>query len=218
MIFRALLISIALHLAILVSVTPESPVSKGNNRGEVQRLAAILREAGPVRKTPPSAPAMEKRSQKTVAGLGKSANVEPNKAAEYSEIAPFFRPTVAFANHGRNAERKAGAEDASEAFLPAGDGEREYRLNLAREARRYRRYPLSSDGRDAEGVVVVSISMPLLAHRPEIRLQQSSGDEVLDRAALEMMEQAAKGGAIPLELQGRRFRIAVPVEYRLAVD
>jgi TonB family protein len=51
---------------------------------------------------------------------------------------------------------------------------------------------------------------------PEIRLHQSSGDEALDRSALEMMEQAVKTARIPLELQGRRFRIAVPVEYRLA--
>jgi hypothetical protein len=30
------------------------------------------------------------------------------------------------------------------------------------------------------------------------------------------MEQAVKTAGIPLDLQGRRFRIAVPVEYRLA--
>jgi TonB family protein len=58
--------------------------------------------------------------------------------------------------------------------------------------------------------------MQVVARQPETRLLQSSGDEVLDRAALELMEQAVKTAGIPLELQGRRFRIAVPVEYRLA--
>jgi TonB family protein len=159
---------------------------------------------------------MERRSDKPVAGARKSPDIEPIRAGRYSEIASFFGPTVAFANHGRNADRKAGSEDTSEASLSAGDGEHEYRLNLAREARRYKRYPSGIDGRQAEGVVVVSVSMQVAAYPPETRLQQSSGDETLDRAALEMMEQAVKTARIPLELQGRRFQVAVPVEYRLA--
>jgi len=100
--------------------------------------------------------------------------------------------------------------------LSAGDGEQEYRLNLAREARRSKRHPSGVDGREAEGVVVVAVSMQVAEFPPEIRLHQSSGNEALDRAALEMMEQAVKTARVPRELQGRRFRISVPVEYRLA--
>lgn len=218
MIFRALLISFALHLAILISAVPGLPRGTEKDQGGRRGTAAILRGAGPVRDAPNFARAMEGRSEKSVTGPKKTTNLKPAKAADNSKNTAFFGPTVAFENHGRNAGRQAGDEDASEAFLPAGDGEREYRLNLAREARRYRRHHSGVDRRDAEGVVVVSISMPLLDHRPEIRLQQSSGDHALDRAALDMMEQAAKVAAIPQELQGRRFRIAVPVEYRQAAD
>lgn len=218
MIFRALFISFALHLAILISAAPDFRHSNENDQGGRQGIAAILRGEGPVREDAAFASAMERRSEKSLPVLKKTTNVASTKVAENSKNTSFFGPTVAFANRGRNAGRQAGNEYASEAYLPAGDGEREYRLNLAREARRYRRHPSGVDGRDAEGVVVISISMPLLAHRPEIRLQQSSGDEALDRAALEMMVQAAKVATIPLELQGRRFRIAVPVEYRLAAD
>ena len=218
MIFRALLISFALHLAILISAVPGLPRNNHNDQGGRRGIAAILRGAEPVRDAPNFARAMEGRSEKSATGPKKATSVEPVKAADNSKNASFFGPTVAIENHGRNAGRQAGNEDASEAYLPAGDGEREYRLNLAREARRYRRDHSGVDGRAAEGVVVVSISMPILAHRPEIRLQQSSGDQALDRAALDMMEQAAKLAVIPQELQGRRFRIAVPVEYRLAAD
>ena len=52
-------------------------------------------------------------------------------------------------------------------------------------------------------------------HRPETHLQKSSGNAALVRAALEMMEEAVKAASMPLELQGRRFRIDVPLEYRL---
>lgn len=218
MIVRALLISLALHLAILTLAIPELPGGKESDQGGRLGIAATIRGAGAVRGTVSVTPTMQGRSEKTVAGPRKTANVEPGRAANYSKIASFFGSTVAFSTQGQNAGRQPVDEDASDVFLPAGDGEREYRLNLAREARRYRRHPARVDGRDAEGVVVVSISMQLVAHRPEIRLLQSSGDEVLDRAALEMMEQAVKVASIPLELQGRRFRIAVPVEYRLAAD
>jgi TonB family protein len=159
---------------------------------------------------------MERRSGRPVASARKSADIEPVRAGGYSEIASFFGPTVAFANHGPSADRETVGEDASEVPLSAGDGVHEYRLNLAREALRFKRHPSGIDGREAEGVVVVSVSMRLAGRTLETRLQQSSGDEALDRAALEMMEQAVKTARIPPELQGRRFRIAVPVEYRLA--
>lgn len=218
MIVRALFVSLVLHLAILVSGAPELPGSKESDQGGRRGIVAVLPGAGAVRDAGSVANAIEKQSQKSLAGSGKTKSIAPAKAADYSKIASFSGPTVAFANHGQNAGRQAGGEDAPDVFLPAGDGEREYRLNLAREARRYKRYPAGVGGRSAEGVVVVSVSVQLVAHRPAIRLQQSSGDEALDLAALEMMERAANVASIPQELQGRRFRIAVPVEYRLAGD
>ena len=216
MIVRALLISFALHLAILVSAVPGLSGRKESEQERRQGIAATLRGWASVREATSVASTMEGRSNKSVLGGRRSADVEPIRAAEYSKIAPFLGPTVALTNHGSATDRKAGDSDTSEVFLPAGEGEREYRLNLAREARRYKRYPSGVDGRNAEGVVVVSVSMQVVARQPETRLLQSSGDEVLDRAALELMEQAVKTAGIPLELQGRRFRIAVPVEYRLA--
>lgn len=216
MIARALLISLALHLAVLVSAAPGLP---GRNEGEQwgrRGIVANLRGAGAVQEARSFASTMERRSDRPVVSTRRSGDIEPIRAGGNSEIAPFFGPTVAFANHGRSADRETAGEGASELSLSAGDGEQEYRLNLAREARRFKRHPSGIDGREAEGVVVVAVSMRVAELPPEIRLHQSSGDEALDRSALEMMEQAVKTARIPLELQGRRFRIAVPVEYRLA--
>lgn len=216
MIVRALLISLALHLAVLVSAAPGLP---GRNEGDQwgrRGIVVNLRGGGAVQETRSFASTMERRSDRPVPSTRRSGDIEPIRAGRYSEIASFFGPTVAFENHGRGADRKTGDEDASEVFLSAGDGEREYRLNLAREARRFKRHPSGIDGREVGGVVVVSVFMRIAELPPETRVQQSSGDEELDRAALEMMEQAVKTARIPLELQGRRFRIAVPVEYRLA--
>jgi periplasmic protein TonB len=208
MILRALLISLVLHLAILVSAEPELSGRKESGQERRQRIAATLRGQALVREAVSVATKTEGRSNRPVPG--------GQRPADYSKIASFLGPTVALANHGRTTDRQADDDDAPEVFLPAGDSEREYRLNLAREARRYRRHPSGVSGRNAEGVVVVSVFMQIVARQPETRLLQSSGDEALDRAALEMMEQAVKTAGIPLELQGKRFRIAVPVEYRLA--
>jgi len=216
MIVRALLISLALHLVALVSAVPELPGGQEGNQGGRRGIAANLRGPDVAQETISQAATLGRRNDRPVAATRGAVGIEPIRAGGNSGIASFSGPTVAFETHGRNADQNVSGEDASEGALSAGDGEYVYRLNLAREARRYKRYPAGIDGREIEGVVVVSVSVQLAERWPETRLQKSSGDEALDRAALAMMEQAVKTARIPLELQGRRFRIAVPVEYRLA--
>src|SRR5574343_130933 len=216
MIFRALLISLALHLAILVPGVPGLAARKEEGQGGRKALVTTLRRQDAAQEAMSEASAMPRRIDRRVAAAGKPADVASDRVVDKLKFARFFGPTVAFANHDRRADRKADDEDVSAEFFPPGDGEREYRLNLAREARRFKRYPPGADGSDAEGAVVVSVFMSTITHRPETRLQKSSGYETLDRAALEMMEQAVKTANMPPELRGRQFRLVVPVEYRLA--
>jgi len=208
-----LLISLALHLVVLFSQGPGAPRHGAEAKG-AGALPTTLRGARISLGENARGAATERLPEKHLAGASGTA-VRPVAPAGNSKKAPFFVPTVAFADAGLNPNQNAGVVDQPDALLPAGDGEREYRLNLAREARRFKRLPLAVDGRDVEGVVIVTVSTLLAAHRPETHLQKSSGNAALDRAALEMMEEAVKAASMPLELQGRRFRIDVPLEYRL---
>lgn len=213
MILRALLISLALHLVVLVSQGPAAPGGGAAPKG-AGALNTTLREASVSPGENAGGAAPERLPEKHVAGT-RPAAVRPVAPAGNSKIAPFFVPTVAFGDAGRNPDQNAGVVNQPDALLPAGDGEREYRLNLAREARRLKRFLSEGNGPHVEGVVVVTVSTLLAAHRPETKLQKSSGNAALDRQALEMMEQAVTAASMPPELQGKRFRIDVPLEYRL---
>ena len=95
------------------------------------------------------------------------------------------------------------------------DGVRQYRLNLAREARRFKRYPELARERGWEGVVVVVVNTVAGATAPLVSLSQSSGFDQLDQAALELLEMAVQTAVLPESLRGRQFGLTLPVDYRL---
>lgn len=211
MMLRAFSISVVLHLIALVSGVA-SLLEPPSGRGAI---SASIQEQK-VARAPISEPTTNaQRSSQHVVSRNSSADRQPRRSADFSKIEPFLAPTVALAKPAHDQVRKALGEEAPGTVLPAGDGEREYRLNLAREARRYRYFPQGPDGSRIEGVVVVLVVFATLENGPEIRLQRSSGSDALDKAAMGLMAQAAQTASLPLGLQGRRFQIAVPVEYRL---
>ncbi len=95
------------------------------------------------------------------------------------------------------------------------DGVRQYRLNLAREARRFKRYPPLARQRGWEGVVVVLVSTVANGLLPQVSLSQSSGFELLDQEALELVSQAAHTATVPESLRNRQFGLTLPIHYRL---
>lgn len=93
---------------------------------------------------------------------------------------------------------------------------KEYRLNVARTSRQFKNYPPLARKQGWEGVVLVAVAMPLAAGAPTVSLGRSSGYEVLDRQALDMVEQAVGLAVLPDGMRDRRLKISLPVEYRLA--
>lgn len=209
---RALFISLALHLAVLVSL---GPLLSGADsaQGHAVGLRVALRKAtfpqintaviigkGPV-------------DNKMVRADRQSAAL-PGRLPKSSDSYRFLPSTVAITAFDKKEDQ--GAQDNVTTSAASGEGEREYRLNVARLARQFRSYPAVAKTQAQEGTVWVAISMSLAADRPKISLQRSSGHDVLDFQAVDMIGQAVKIAAIPTVLQGREFRIVVPVEYRLA--
>ena len=94
------------------------------------------------------------------------------------------------------------------------DGLRQYRLALAREARRSKRYPPVARERGWEGRVEVTVVVGA-ATGPAVSLGRSSGIAVLDEQAVAMITQAVVTAALPESLAGRSFRLSVPVAFSL---
>lgn len=102
----------------------------------------------------------------------------------------------------------------SSATLPA-ELEREYRINLAREARLSPYYPAEIVAKGQAGVVRVSISYWGRPGTPSVRLEQSSGYQELDQAALKTVALAISRVPLPAGAQGISFRMPYALEYRL---
>ena len=95
------------------------------------------------------------------------------------------------------------------------EGIREYRLNLSREARRYRRYPVSARQRGLEGIVVIAVAARAGLIEPQVGVSRASGQEVLDQQAVEMLGQAVRAANLPESLRGRDFTIDLPIHFSL---
>lgn len=108
---------------------------------------------------------------------------------------------------------QGGASNLAEAV--SADSLREYRIELASAARRFRNYPAIARIRGWEGVaeVVVSVSAGVLL--PSLKLVRTSGHPVLDEQAMEMLSRAVAATPLPASLRGRSFTVPMPIRFSL---
>jgi protein TonB len=95
------------------------------------------------------------------------------------------------------------------------DGLRQYRLSLAREARRYRNYPARAREAGLAGTTELRLVVNAAGGIDDLRLAKSSGHDLLDDAAIEMLRRAATRTPLPESLRGRTFALTLPVIFDL---
>ncbi|MHB1359233.1 MAG: TonB family protein [Rhodocyclaceae bacterium] len=94
-------------------------------------------------------------------------------------------------------------------------GLRQFRLALAVEARRFRRYPDAAERAGLTGTAEVRVTVDTGVSSRRVDLHRSSGHALLDTAALEMLRQAAVRTGLPETLQGRNFVVVLPVVFEV---
>lgn len=92
------------------------------------------------------------------------------------------------------------------------EGMRQYRVALAREARRYRDYPAAALAAGIGGVAEIRVEVAASGGE-QVALARSSGDGRLDEAALGMVGRAAPRTALPETLRGKAFAVNVPLQF-----
>lgn len=97
-------------------------------------------------------------------------------------------------------------------------GEREYRLGLAVQARRFKRYPPRAMADGIGGTAEVRVAMAAAAPTADVQLLRSSGDASLDAAALEMFTRAAARTVLPESLRGHEFAVSLPIVFDPQAD
>lgn len=141
------------------------------------------------------------------------APAQPSPAAPPTPTAPSSAPPAPASVPGPIAK----AEPAPTAPAPSADaGTLEtYRMDLMRMARNYKRYPRVAMDNNWEGRVVIRMIIGANGMISSIAVVTSSGHEILDKQALDMIQKAKPRVQIPAALRGREFPLDIPVVYSL---
>ena len=105
--------------------------------------------------------------------------------------------------------------DRANASGEALDGLRGYRLSVASEARRFKRYPAQAMAAGWAGTAEVRLEVGGDGRPRAATVGRSSGHEPLDRAALTMIDAGALRARLPESLRGKTFAVVLPVVFDL---
>jgi TonB family protein len=98
------------------------------------------------------------------------------------------------------------------------DGLRKFRIDLATQARRSKRYPTQALASGWHGTVDVQLTVDRGGFVGAPEVTHSSGFAVLDLAAIEMLTHAAEQTQIPDSLHGHTFSVMMPVVFDAVHD
>ena len=91
----------------------------------------------------------------------------------------------------------------------------QYRLSLLSAARHFKNYPDVAVENDWQGKVEIRMVIDSSGEISALAVRTSAGHSVLDRHALEIIQQAKAIAPIPLVLRGKQFVVDIPVEFLL---
>jgi protein TonB len=97
----------------------------------------------------------------------------------------------------------------------AVDGLRGYRLAVATQAKRFKRYPAQAMASGWEGSAEIRVEVGSDGRPRAATVVRSSGHELLDRAALAMIDAGALRARLPESLRGKSFAVVLPVVFSL---
>jgi protein TonB len=169
----------------------------------------------PLRPAQPIQPARPRPKEATppVLALERPAPPPESLPVAVAEAAPATGRESASPAPAAPGPAKVAASDAVEGV--SADSLREYRIELAGAARRFRSYPAIARLRGWEGVAEVVVSVNAGVPLPSLKLVHSSGHPVLDEQAVEMLSRAVAATPLPASLRGRSFVVPMPIRFSL---
>jgi len=204
-------------------LAPPSTAGADRHAGRSRQFPAAAKElAAMTTVAPPRAvdDSVTSKNADTVANAMPTAPQLP--AAATGEDTAAWPAAPAIAGAAPPAETGDRAQAAHEGSTPApaeraaadidADNLRAYRLALAREARRFRRYPALAREAGWHGRTTLRLE---LAMTPTLTVARGSGHAVLDQAALAMMQQAIARVPIPETLRARAASLELTIEFDL---
>lgn len=204
---------------IVITATLSSRTAKPPPRAEQTPRPAEPERAEPQVKPPPEAPRPVLTRPDSAPLASAPRVVETPPPAPVQQSAP---PSVqAPANVPRAVEAQAQAPPApGPVVAPRTDAADagnldQYRVALLGAANRYKRYPAIAMEKGWAGRVEIRIVIGTNGMTQSIAVKTSSGFEILDKTALDMVTKAKPMTPIPPALRGREFTVDIPVIFSL---
>ena len=193
------------------ATAPATPAPEARG-GASRQLPATKPAARAARRDPPARLAIAAQAPVPDASpaLAELASSPPAPVAAGHAASPAGGPLPAGGN--------AAAASTSQSDGVRGDDVRQFRMSLARAARRFKRYPALARERGWEGTAEVALDLHAHSLVPAVAVVQSSGHVVLDEQARAMVSEAARVTALPEGLKGRDLRVVLPVKFSLEGD
>lgn len=221
----ALLLSLLLHLLVVfgwgwaplwVRALPASGVP------QAMQVVVSARPAAPSDSSVPAPAAARPQAVKPLA----ETRMAPAPVLAVEKASNRLAPAVVLAPVATQAQESpavflAAAPDSARAAPAAvgdgvsADGLRQYRIDLAGAARRFRHYPAVARSRGWEGVAEVVVSVNVGVPVPSVKLQGTSGHALLDEQAIEMLTRSVVATPLPESLRGRSFSVPMPIRFSL---
>jgi protein TonB len=225
----AVLISLALHGALLFSFHMRPSKGRAEPLGPITAHLATPRPPAPQPEPPKVTPRVEPKPEPPKPRVERPI-VKPAPVAKPSPI-PVPRPApaaptppeaapVPAAPPQPSAPPAAGPPSPSAQTAPIANSEEEearraFSREIARWADRYKRYPRVARENNWEGRPVVRLSIGANGNIASIDVSTSSGHEVLDNEAQEMVKKAKGRVMIPPELRGKPYVVELFVDFEL---
>ncbi len=216
--FAALCLSLALHLLVLLGAEWRMPERAAAQDAGSETAASPMQVLVRARALPTAAPAEKSRAEparvrrEAPQPVTTAAAVLPSAAPSPVTVPAPAPSAVPAASSGDMRGGDTAAVEATAGGVSA-DGLRQYRIDLAGAARRYRSYPALARSRGWEGLAELTVSAG--SGGATVRLARSSGYPLLDDQAVDMLTRAVAQTPLPESLRGRSFSFPLPIRFSL---
>lgn len=222
----ALLSSLGLHMIVLAVL---SGVPTDQNKAPVQLSVELQPPPKPLPLPKPPEPEKPRQSPKQLLPQPKPESLPVPLPHAETPPAPVHEPEpqpapppVISAPPQAAAPPPTFSAPPPEPPKPRGPSEQEienargnYSSLLSREFARHKQYPRLAQMRGWQGTAKVELHIDASGNAISSAINESSGFEILDKQALEMVRKASPLPQPPEALRGREFTILVPVAFRL---
>ena len=116
---------------------------------------------------------------------------------------------------GRPPEHPGTPSDSQISGTGKSHARDDYYSSLRAAVERHREYPRAARRARLQGMVVLRLSVSREGHLLSVRVSQSSGEEILDSAALSAVRMAGTLPAAPVEIVGDQVTVELPFVFRL---